>query len=68
LYDKPRTNNTKQAIKNHITEVFEQTKELNRRHKSYKDRQRNGQTFEHTKEKTEAVNLTRIENTMANML
>ncbi len=24
LYDKPRTNNTKQAIKNHITQVFEQ--------------------------------------------
>ncbi|VVH67179.1 hypothetical protein BSPLISOX_3310 [uncultured Gammaproteobacteria bacterium] len=24
MYDKPRTNNTKQAIKNHSTQVFEQ--------------------------------------------
>jgi hypothetical protein len=35
---------------------------------SNKDRQHNGQKFEYTKEKTEAVNLTRIDNTMAKSL
>jgi hypothetical protein len=41
----------------------------NRRHKSNKDRQHNDQKFEDTKEKKEAVNITRIDdNTMAKSL